>query len=229
MTTKSSNRDAEKSIYFTFELYHDELKNKWRDILQETGRPMAISPWHHDLFTGTEDEEKQKMESLARLELLKDQIDPKNYERFVNIIKEPMIQTYYPLYYRAIYISKEPVTTQTVRNEFEKLIGGEKAIGKVEIISSSVRDAYDYLTHGIIDSKVQAKNVYNKDDILIINGFDVDKYESEFIRSREKALKEREEKRPKNNIPDVVSDYSASKNYQPNQKSKQNNDIGLGY
>lgn len=43
------------------------------------------------------------------------------------------------------------------------------------------------------------------------------------------VLKERKEKRPKSNIPDAVSDYGSSKNYQPNQTSKQNNDIGLGY
>ena len=36
------------------------------------------------------------------------------------------------------------------------------------------------------------------------------------------VLKERKEKRPKNNIPDAVSDYGSSKNYQPNQTSKQN-------
>lgn len=36
------------------------------------------------------------------------------------------------------------------------------------------------------------------------------------------VLKERKEKRPKNNIPDAVSDYGSSKNYQTNQTSKQN-------
>ena len=43
------------------------------------------------------------------------------------------------------------------------------------------------------------------------------------------VLKERAEKRTKNGIPDAVSDFGSSKNYQPNQTSKQNNDIGLGY
>lgn len=37
------------------------------------------------------------------------------------------------------------------------------------------------------------------------------------------VLKERAEKRTKNGIPDAVSDYGSSKNYQPNQTSKQNN------
>lgn len=37
------------------------------------------------------------------------------------------------------------------------------------------------------------------------------------------VLKERNEKRTKNGIPDAVSDYGSSKNYQPNQASKQNN------
>ena len=37
------------------------------------------------------------------------------------------------------------------------------------------------------------------------------------------VLKERAEKRTKNGIPDAVSDYGSSKNYQPNQASKQNN------
>lgn len=37
------------------------------------------------------------------------------------------------------------------------------------------------------------------------------------------VLKERNEKRTKNGIPDAVSDYGSSKNYQPNQTSKQNN------
>ena len=37
------------------------------------------------------------------------------------------------------------------------------------------------------------------------------------------VLKERAAKRTKNGIPDAVSDYGSSKNYQPNQTSKQNN------
>ena len=37
------------------------------------------------------------------------------------------------------------------------------------------------------------------------------------------VLKERAEKRTKNGIPDAVSEYGSSKNYQPNQTSKQNN------
>lgn len=238
MTTKSSNRDAEKSIYFTFEIYLDSLYREFgrdcdlKDILQEQDRPMAISPVHdRDLFRGTDAFEKDKAEKIASVERMKDRISPERYERYMNGIEkfasEPPL--YHSPYHRAIYISKRPVTTQTVRNEFEKLLDSETIIGEVEVISSGVRDAYDHLTHGTIDSKVQEKNIYNKDDILIINNFDVDKYESKFIRSREKALKEREEKRPKNNIPDVVSDYGASKNYQLNQTSKQNNDIGLGY
>lgn len=238
MTTKSSNRDAEKSIYFTFELYLDSLYRSFgsdcdlKDILQEQDRPMAISPVHdRDLYIGTEAFDKDKAEQFASLERIKDRISPERYERYMKVAEGygSKLTPYRSEYHRVIYISKEPVTTQAVRNEFEKLLDSETVIDNVEIISSGVRDAYDYLTHGTIDSKVQEENIYNKDDILIINNFDVDKYESKFIRSREKALKEREEKRPKNNIPDVVSDYGASKNYQPNQTSKQNNDIGLGY
>lgn len=43
------------------------------------------------------------------------------------------------------------------------------------------------------------------------------------------VLNERKKNESNKGIPDAVSDYGSSKNYQPNQTSKQNNDIGLGY
>ena len=43
------------------------------------------------------------------------------------------------------------------------------------------------------------------------------------------VLNERKKKESNKGIPDAVSDFGSSKNYQPNQTSKQNNDIGLGY
>ena len=173
MTIKSLNSDAEKSNYFTFELYTLSLPEDWKDRLETTGRPIAISPLHD--------------RDLYRLEE----------------------------HYRVIYISRNRVTTQTVRNKFKKIIG-ESAVGDVQIISSSVRDAYDYLTDGTVIASLKQKDIYNKEDILTINNFDVDRCELEFIRRREKTLKEQrnlEGKSPKNNIPDAVSDYSSSNNY----------------
>lgn len=217
MTTKSSNSDAEKSLYFKFNLYPASLSDDWKIRLETTDRPMAISPLHdRDLFSGTEAFEKQMAEAQAHNEQLKYILSSEAYEKRVNELQELRTRTLYrEQCYHVIYIAENPVTTQTVRNKFEKLLGSETAVDEVQIISSSVRNAYDYLTHGTVDAMVKDKHIYNKEDIVTINNFDVDRCELEFIRSREK-------KRPKNNIPDVVSDYSSSNNYQPNQTSRQN-------
>ena len=79
-------------------------------------------------------------------------------------------------HYHLIYIAKNPVTAQAVRNKFKKLLG-DSAINKVQIIASSVRNTYAYLTHESVDAVAKKKHVYDKDDIQIINNFDVDRYD----------------------------------------------------
>lgn len=61
----------------------------------------------------------------------------------------------------------------------------------------------------LVLEKVKTSKMQNGDSFY--NGF------------KNMVLKERNEKRTKNGIPDAVSDYGSSKNYQPNQTSKQNN------
>ena len=61
----------------------------------------------------------------------------------------------------------------------------------------------------LVLEKVKTSKMQNGDSFY--NGF------------KNMVLKERNEKRTKNGIPDAVSDYGSSKNYQPNQTNKQNN------
>lgn len=65
-------------------------------------------------------------------------------------------------HYHVIYIAKNPVTAESVRLKIKRLLG-DKVINLVQIIHTSVENAYLYLTH---ESKEAIRK--NKDVIDII-------------------------------------------------------------
>ena len=48
----------------------------------------------------------------------------------------------------------------------------------MKIIATSVRNLYDYLTHESVDAIAKKKHIYDKKDIVLINNFDIDRYDS---------------------------------------------------
>lgn len=85
-------------------------------------------------------------------------------------------QEYKKAHYHCIYIAKNPVTADSVRNKVRKALS-EESIGFVQICLN-VENTYLYLTHESKDAIAKNKHVYDKADIKLINGFDIDRYVS---------------------------------------------------
>lgn len=77
-------------------------------------------------------------------------------------------------HYHVMYVAKNPVTTEAVRNRIKRNLGND-SISYVEIIDG-MRNIYDYLTHESKDAIAKKKYKYDKKDIVTINGFDIDRY-----------------------------------------------------
>lgn len=77
-------------------------------------------------------------------------------------------------HYHVIYIAKNPVTVDGIRKKIQRTLG-KKSISYVEIIDA-IRNYYLYLTHESKDAIKKKKKLYDKKDIIHLNGFDIDRY-----------------------------------------------------
>lgn len=82
--------------------------------------------------------------------------------------------SYKKAHYHVMYVAKNPVTTEAIRNRIKRTLGNN-SISYVEIIDG-IRNVYDYLTHESKDAIAKKKQKYDKKDIVTINGFDIDRY-----------------------------------------------------
>lgn len=79
-------------------------------------------------------------------------------------------------HYHVIYIAKNAITPEAVRNRIKRLLG-DKSVNMVQPIATSVVNAYLYLTHESKDAIAKKKYIYDKKDIIHLNNFDVDRFE----------------------------------------------------
>lgn len=140
----------EKARYFTFLLYPDSIPNDWIDKLELIGVPIAISPLH-DMDEKT-DKAKWTTDDVIK--------NGKHY-------KKP--------HYHGIYVSKNPVTTDSVRLKIKRSLG-DKSTSKVQIITTSIQNTYLYLTHESKDAIAKNKHKYKSSNIKLLNNFDIDRY-----------------------------------------------------
>lgn len=203
MSSKKSSRTIEKSIYFTFLLYPESLPSDWETLLKTTGRPIAISPLHDQDVTSKQTLENQKRRFQLELddnryvwsEDLKD-----SYQKKIDDLQSAIDgkkKFYLKPHYHVIYVAKNPVTANSVRQKIQKLLGVD-ALAEVKIIATSVRNMYDYLTHESVDAIAKKKHVYDKKDILCLNNFDIDRYDE---------LDSADKKELFYNVLDLVLDY----------------------
>jgi hypothetical protein len=82
-----------KARYFTFILYPESIPEDWQECLIKLGVPMAISPLHDS------DETERKDMTEAEKEIIKS--GGKVYKK---------------AHYHVLYIAKNPVTIDSVRN-----------------------------------------------------------------------------------------------------------------
>jgi len=100
---------------------------------------------------------------------------------------------YKKAHYHGIYIANNPVTSESVRNKLKAVLSSKefecKAIAMVQIVHESVESVYLYLTHDSKDAIKKGKYRYNKADIKHINNFDIERYITIDIETKEKVFR----------------------------------------
>jgi len=166
-----ANSDV-KARNFAFILYPESIPNDWTDCLERLGVPMAVSPLHDRDVT------ERKFEDLTEDE-----------KAIVNaggtVYKKP--------HYHVLYIAKNPVTTESVRKKIKRALGN-KSVSHIEIVDS-VDYYFKYLTHESADAIKKNKFRYNREDMIYINDFDIDRYVT---------LDEREKRELRNLLLEIV-------------------------
>jgi len=142
-----------KSRYFTFLIYPESAPKDWVLRLELTDLPFAISPLH----------DKDKRETEPGSAFPGEEIVHEEY-------KKP--------HYHVIVVYPNTATCDAVRNKIQRALGEEwkQALNKVQIVKKGMESMYKYLTHESKDAIAKKKYKYNKDDIVLLNQFDIDRY-----------------------------------------------------
>lgn len=142
-----------KARNFTFIIYPESIPDDWIDKLESLGVSIAISPLHNM------DEKESKLEDLT--------LD----EQAIVLAGGKVFKK---AHYHVLYIAKSPVTVESVRNKIKRNLGKE-ALSHIEIVDN-VANIYKYLTHESADAIRKNKYRYDKEDIVLLNDFDIDRY-----------------------------------------------------
>lgn len=96
-------------------------------------------------------------------------------------------------HYHGIYIANNPVTAESVRNKLRAVLSSEnvecKAVARVQIIYEAVENVYLYLTHESKDAIKKNKHRYDKADIKHISNFDIERYITIDVETKNQVLK----------------------------------------
>lgn len=96
-------------------------------------------------------------------------------------------------HYHGIYIANNPVTADAVRRKLRAVLSSEyvecKAIARVQIVYESIESVYLYLTHESKDAIKKNKYRYDKSDIKHISNFDIDRYITIDVETKNETLK----------------------------------------
>jgi len=107
-------------------------------------------------------------------------------------------QKYKKEHYHVIYVSKNPVTAESVRLKVKRSLG-DKSVAMVQIISTSMENMYLYLTHESKDAIAKNKHKYSKADIRLLNNFDIDRYVTLDVEDKDDML---------NDVCDLIDDHN---------------------
>ncbi|KKW69687.1 replication protein [Lactococcus cremoris] len=106
-------------------------------------------------------------------------------------------QKYKKAHYHVIYVAKNPVSAESVRLKIKRALG-DKSVAKVQIVVQSMESMYLYLTHESKDAIAKNKHKYSKQDIKLINNFDIDRYITLDVEDKDDML---------NDVCDMIDDY----------------------
>ncbi|KRM00702.1 MULTISPECIES: replication protein [Lactobacillaceae] len=107
-------------------------------------------------------------------------------------------QKYKKEHYHVIYVSKNPVTAESVRLKVKRSLG-DKSVAMVQIVSTSMENMYLYLTHESKDAIAKNKHKYSKADIRLLNNFDIDRYITLDVEDKDDML---------NDVCDLIDDHN---------------------
>ena len=107
-------------------------------------------------------------------------------------------QKYKKEHYHVIYVSKNPVTAESVRLKVKRSLG-DKSIAMVQIVSTSMENMYLYLTHESKDAIAKNKHKYSNADIRLLNNFDIDRYVTLDVEDKDDML---------NDVCDLIDDHN---------------------
>lgn len=107
-------------------------------------------------------------------------------------------QKYKKEHYHVIYVSKNPVTAESVRLKVKRSLG-DKSVAMVQIVSTSMENMYLYLTHESKDAIAKNKHKYSKADIRLLNNFDIDRYVTLGVEDKDDML---------NDVCDLIDDHN---------------------
>lgn len=146
-----------KARHFTFLIYPDSAPEDWKMLLEMTDLPIAISPLH----------DKDQRENVDPFELTDEEVDLSNRGM---LFKKP--------HYHCIVVYPNSSTADGVRKKLQRALGedGKAALNKVQIIQKGIDSMYKYLTHESKDAVAKKKYMYDKNDIVHLNNFDIDRY-----------------------------------------------------
>lgn len=106
-------------------------------------------------------------------------------------------QQYKKAHYHVIYVAKNPVTADSVRFKIKKILG-DKSVAMVKIVVTNMENMYLYLTHESKDAIAKNKVKYAKENIKLLNNFDIDRYITLDVEDKEDML---------NEVCDLIDDY----------------------
>lgn len=96
-------------------------------------------------------------------------------------------------HYHGIYIANNPVTADSVRLKLKAVLSSEnmecKALARVMIVYESLESMYLYLTHESKDAIRKNKYRYDKADIKHISNFDIERYITIDVETKNQTLK----------------------------------------
>lgn len=107
-------------------------------------------------------------------------------------------QKYKKEHYHVIYVSKNPVTAESVRLKVKRSLG-DKSVAMVQVVSTSMENMYLYLTHESKDAIAKNKHKYSKADIRLLNNFDIDRYVTLDVEDKDDML---------NDVCDLIDDHN---------------------
>lgn len=199
---------AERSIFFimikarnfTFLIYPESAPEDWKEKLTDLGRPVAISPLHdQDLYQprskdairkDAERKAKKECEEITDEEERKKVYAEKKafYIEQITADQIPLINTNKKPHHHVIYVNPNPVTTKSVLLKLQRVLG-ENVLAKVQIVDN-IEGEYLYLTHESATAIRDKKHVYDKKDIICLNGFDIARYVTLDVAEKKNVLEE---------------------------------------